>query len=293
MSVSRSPTPFDELNQVLRYWLDGVKASLGDNLVGAYLQGSFALGDFTAKSDADFIVVTERDLSSQEFSDLSRLHKEIHTLPFLTWRNALEGSYVPQAIVKRLTFTPRNPPGEPRDANWRDPGLAGQSARAYPFWYLDHGSDVLVRSEHDNNQVVRWILRDHGVVLYGPEPKSLIDPVSAEALRDEVRETLSLCLEADLQPMSMRAWQAFWVVLFCRILHTLQTGTVTSKRSAAAWARETLDPEWADLITRAEAVHEMEDEKAMEDADPEEVKATRLFADYVETWVKSWAERAQ
>lgn len=293
MSALLSPTPFNELNQVLGFWLDGVTESLGDNLVGAYLQGSFALGGFTAKSDADFIVVMERDLSADEFADLSRLHKKIHKLPFLTWRNSLEGSYVPRALFERLTFTPRDPPGEPRDADWRDPGLAGQSARAYPFWYLDHGSDVLVRSEHDNNLVVRWILREHGVILCGPTPQSLITTVSADALREEVRETLTLALKSDLQPMSMLAWQAFWVILFCRVLHTLQTGEVTSKKSAVAWARTALASEWVGLIDRAEAAHEMEDEEAMADADPAEIAATRSFADYVASWVTAWAKQAR
>ncbi len=287
MFATDPPTPFGELNQVLLYWMSGVHKALQQNLLGVYLQGSFALGDFTEKSDADFIVVTEQDLSIQELADLARLHKDIHTLPFLTWRNALEGSYVPQPLFKNLTFTPRDPPGESRSADWRDPGLADQPARVYPFWYLDHGSDTLVRSEHDNNQVVRWILREHGVVLSGPDPKTLINPVTADALREEALETLSRSLAAGMEPMNMRIWQAFWVILFCRILHTLQKGEVTSKRAAAAWAQKTLDRDWTGLIKRAEAVHSLDDEESMQPADRKEVEATRRFADYVRGWAKT------
>ena len=51
------PTPYPELNTVLRELVDRLQAALGDNFVGAYLQGSFAVGDFDQDSDCDFIVV--------------------------------------------------------------------------------------------------------------------------------------------------------------------------------------------------------------------------------------------
>ena len=72
--------------------------------------------------------------------------------------------------------------------------MSGAPPLAYPFWYLDHGSDTLVRSEHDNSQVVRWCLREKGVVLAGPDPATLVDPVSPAALKAEVRRTMDLCL---------------------------------------------------------------------------------------------------
>jgi hypothetical protein len=47
---ARAPTPYAELNGVLAHLLVGARAALKDNFVGAYLQGSFAVGDFTAGS---------------------------------------------------------------------------------------------------------------------------------------------------------------------------------------------------------------------------------------------------
>ena len=45
------------------------------------------------------------------------------------------------------------------------------------------------------------------------------------------------------------AWgQRYTVTTYCRILHTLHTGQVTSKRAALMWARDALDPEWSGLI---------------------------------------------
>ena len=279
-AVARQPTPFADLNAVLVYLVDGVRARLGDNFVGAYLQGSFAVGDATEYSDCDFIVVTARDVTPEELPALQALHAEIHELPHPYWRSALEGSYVPATILRHGSAEPRDPPGEPRGPDWTDPGMSGAPARAYPFWYLDHGARTLVRSEHDNTQVVRWCLREKGVVLAGPLPKTLIDSVPPAALRAEIRQTMDLVLKLDLKPMELVAWQAFWVGLFCRILHTLATGAVWSKKASFAWAAGALDPTWKGLIERAAAVRKGDTAQSGQPTDPAEVVATRAFALY-------------
>jgi len=279
-AAARQPTPLADLNAVLAHLVDGVRARLGDNFVGAYLQGSFAVGDATEYSDCDFIVVTARDIAPEGLPALQALHAEIHELPHPYWRSALEGSYVPAAILKHASAEPRDPPGEPRGSDWTDPGMSGAPARAYPFWYLDHGARTLVRSEHDNSQVVRWCLREKGVVLAGPPPKTLIDPVPSAALRAEIRQTLDLVMKLDLQPIELVAWQAFWVGLFCRMLHTLATGAIWSKKASFAWAAGALDPAWKGLIERAAAVRKGDTAQSGQPADPAEVAATRAFARY-------------
>jgi len=278
--AAAAPTPYAELNAVLAHLLEGATALLGENFVGAYLQGSFAVGDFTEFSDCDFIIVTHRDLTPEEIAPLQALHAGIHQLPQAYWRQALEGSYVPAQILRRLTDEPRDPPGEPRGPGWGDPGMSGAPARHYPFWYLDHGADHLVRSEHDNSQVVRWCLREKGVVLAGPHPRELIDPAPPAALRAEVSRTLDLVLQMDLQPIHLVAWQAFWVGLFCRMLHTIATGQVWSKKASFAWAQAALDPQWRELIGRAAAVRKGDVAQSGQPADPAEVAATRAFAGY-------------
>ena len=288
----RAPTPYAELNAVLAHLVDGARAALGGNFVGAYLQGSFAVGDFTEFSDCDFIVVTARDIAPEEIAPLEALHAEIHELPYAYWRTGLEGSYAPAAILRRWSDTPRDPPGEPRGADWGDPGTSGSPPHGYPFWYLDHGSKRLVRSEHDNTQVVRWCLREKGVVLAGPDPRELIDPVSPAALRAEVRQTMDLCLSLNLQPMHLVAWQAFWVGLYCRMLHTLATGAVWSKKASMAWAQGALDPAWRGLIARAAAVRKGDEAQAGAPADAADVEATHAFARYAVDYADR-AERAR
>ena len=277
---SRAPTPFADLNAVLAHLVEQVRAVLGDNFVGAYLQGSFAVGDADEMSDCDFIIAIRHDLTAGEIADVQAMHAAIHDLPHEPWRHRLEGSYAPIAILRRLATEPRDPPGEPRGPDWSDPGIGGAPARAYPFVYLDHGANVLVRSEHDNTQVVRWSLREKGVTLAGPDPKALIDPVTPDMLRAEVRRTMDLALSLGLESMSMKAWQGFWVGLYCRMLHTLATGRVGSKKAATAWALAHLDPQWAALITRAQAIKEGSREEAVKPADPDDVAATSAFALY-------------
>jgi hypothetical protein len=278
-ALLRDPTPYAELNGVLAHLLAGARTALKDNFVGAYLQGSFAVGDYTIWSDCDFIIVTHEDLSPTELAALQALHAEIHELPAPYWRTGLEGSYVPKAILRRYSTEPRDPPGEPRGPDWADPGTSGSPPRAYPFWYLDHGSKTLVRSEHDNTHVVRWCLREKGVVLAGPDPKTLIDPIPPEALKAEVRKTMDWGFSVGLEPMDLVAWQAFWVGLFCRILHTLETGEVTSKKASMTWAQSALDPEWRGLIARAQALKKGDDSSGLP-ADPAEIAATREFCAY-------------
>jgi len=277
---ARQPTPYPELNAVLAHLVEGAQRLLGDNFVGAYLQGSFAVGDFSEFSDCDFIIVTARDITPAELPPFQALHASIHELPAAYWRTGLEGSYVPAAILRRCAAAPRDPPDEPRGPDWGDPGMSGAPARVYPFWYLDHGAKTLVRSEHDNSQVVRWCLREKGVTLAGPPPRALVDPVPPAALRAEIRQTMDLVLRLDLQPMHLVAWQAFWVGLFCRMLHTLATGAVWSKPASMAWAQGALDPAWRELIARAAAVRKGDAAQSGRPADPAQVAATRAFARY-------------
>jgi hypothetical protein len=287
---AREPTPIPELNAVLAHLVGEVQRLLGDNFVGAYLQGSFAIGDATEHSDCDVVIITRRDITAEELPALQAMHAAIHQLPHPRWRNGLEASYAPAAILRRWSTTPRDPPGEPRGDDWADPGTSGSPPRAYPFWYLDHGADHLVRSEHDNSQVVRWTLREKGVVLAGPDPKRLIDPVTPDTLRAEVRETMDRCLALNLEPLGMKAWLHFWVGLYCRMAHTLATGQVHSKKAGVAWALSHLDPAWRAFIERSQLVGK--GPGGFDPIAPEDAEAARAFARHVVEWADKRARQA-
>jgi Aminoglycoside adenylyltransferase, C-terminal domain len=280
LAVNPAPTPYAALNAVLGHFVGRVQELLADNFIGAYLQGSFALGHFDGDSDVDFLLVMERDIADRDVSALNALHAAIHEFP-KPWGHRLEGSYSPAAILRRLTESPRDPPGAPpRPPTWVDPGTGGTPPRGYPLLFLDHGARTLVRSEHDNTRVVRWVTRERGIVLAGPDPRALIDEVSAEDLRNEMRETMARAAAkwlSDLAALDARWLQAFAVGLYCRMLHTLETGVVTSKKAAAEWALVALDARWHALIVSSAQARPS---ASPGPADPRAVAETKAFMRY-------------
>ena len=187
---------------------------LGHDFIGAYLQGSFAVGDFDPYSDVDFIIVVERELSEAQIQALQIMHARIYRLES-SWAQHLDGSYFPKEILKR-------------------PAQVVEQ-----LWYLDNGSQSLVKSIHCNTVVVRWVARRHGVRLSGPDPLMLIDPIPVKVLRQEIFETMrDWGREILTQPekYSNRFYQGFIVLSYCRMLHDYLVGSVGSKRSGAEWS---------------------------------------------------------
>ena len=84
------PTPYQDLNSLLDIFVNNLKETLQDNLVGIYLQGSFAVGDFDENSDCDFIVITHKEISKEKIKDLEKIHKIIRQSDS-SWREQLEG----------------------------------------------------------------------------------------------------------------------------------------------------------------------------------------------------------
>lgn len=246
-----APTRFPALNAVLAALVEGASGVLGAKLISVYLQGSFALGDGDEFSDVDFIAVTRDDLSQAEESALNTMHQALHSRPEV-WAQHLEGSYAPASFLRRLSGSPRDIPSLPPD--WVDPHVSGKPAPAYPFLYLNNGDRTLVRSAHGNTLVVRWILRQHGIALTGPPPRDLIDYISPDELRAEVRATMrsfGATLLDGTTPIDALWLQGFTVLAFARMLYTLESATIVSKPAAVAWAKSKLDPVWSPLLDRA------------------------------------------
>jgi hypothetical protein len=102
--------------------------------------------------------------------------------------------------------------------------------------------------------ILRHILRERGLVLAGPPPHTLIDPISPDDLRRAVVDLFHnwwapvLDDPARLYPP---AYQTYAVLTMCRILYTLHYGAVVPKSVAARWAQVELGDRWAALIDRA------------------------------------------
>jgi hypothetical protein len=253
------PTPYPDLNIVLQELAASVQEVLGGNFVGAYLQGSFAVVDFDADSDCDFIMVTQQELSEQEVYALQAVHERVYDLD-ISWAKHLEGSYFPREILRSYAH------------------------RSEKLWYLNHGSRSLIRHSHCNTVVVRWVVREYGVTLDGPPPRTLVDPIPVEVLREEILAVIrdwGQDILADPGRYNNRFFQALIVLSYCRMLHDLIRGYPGSKRAGADWAKANLDPAWRGLIDRTWPGRHDPALSSRQPADPEDFRATLEFACYV------------
>src|SRR5262249_61150604 len=98
--ANATPTPYADLNTVRHELVSTARAVLGENFCGAYLQGSFALGDADAHSDVDFLIVTHDEVSDAQAAALRPIHAWFPTLD-IEWARHLEGSYVPKVALRR------------------------------------------------------------------------------------------------------------------------------------------------------------------------------------------------
>ena len=74
----KDATPYSEINSVLTEWADGLKRLLGKKIVGLYLSGSLAYGDFVPeRSDIDLQAVVQNPLTEDELRSVEQLHKDV------------------------------------------------------------------------------------------------------------------------------------------------------------------------------------------------------------------------
>lgn len=224
-------TRYREVHAVIAEFAAGVEAALAGNLVGAYLGGSLATGDFDGCSDIDFLVVTRGPISEDAFGALQRLHDSIRAR-HPRWGAELEGSYIPEGLVRR----------------WN--GTGGR----FPCIERGHVGSLTVAPHGPDWTILLHIYREYGVPLTGPSPVMLIDPLGPEDLRQAVRESLmdwwAPMLDGQ-EKLLRRGYQSYAVLTMCRMLYTLEHGKVGSKETAASWARQTLPSRWVALIDRA------------------------------------------
>lgn len=224
------PTPYPSVNKVLNLLLARENAILGPQMVGMYLYGSLSSGDFDPKSsDIDFVVVTEDSLAPETVSALKEMHQKLWASG-LKWAAKLEGAYLSKSLMRR-----------------HDPlGPECPAVNEGVFYLGCCGSDWIIQ---------RRVIRECGVVLSGPDPKTLIDPVSANEIRQAVLSVLDEWWFPMLENPSWLAehgseYHAFAVISLCRALHTLRHGTIVSKPVAAKWAQAKFE-EWSALIEKA------------------------------------------
>ena len=225
---------YPELREVLSLFVAEIKEELADNLIGVYLVGSLASGDFDLDSDVDFLVVINTELTETNIKNLQDIQIKMHAIDCYPAKH-LEGSYI---SINDLN-------------DWNTVGEK-------KLYFFDNGSTVFEESIHDNKWHVRWILRERGVTLFGQKPETLLQPIPWDELLNEIKATMlrniGLFEDEVNQPHSYwnsRFGQSFAVLTCCRMLHALHTGTIQSKKVGAEWARQFVEPKWVEIIDQA------------------------------------------
>lgn len=226
-----NPTPYPDVNETLNLLLSNASEILGDQFIGMYLYGSLSSGDFDPEtSDIDFLVVTADTLPEDKVVAIEAMHQRLWSSG-MKWASKLEGAYVPKDLIRR------------HDRN----GGSCPTVNEGRFYVAGLGNDWIIQ---------RHILRECGVVLAGPDPKTLIDPVSP----DDIRQAVSGVLRDWWFPMlADPAWlanhgseyHAFAILTMCRALYALEYGTIVSKPAAARWAQAKLGERWRQTIERS------------------------------------------
>jgi hypothetical protein len=228
--IAQTLTPYPEINSLLFFLHQRVKAALGKQFVGMYLYGSLASGDFDpASGDIDFVVVTKSEPDADMVEKLRAVHESVaHSGN--PWASKLEGSYISRAALCR--YNPDDPP--------RPQYNEGQ------FFTAPHDTDWIIQ---------RHILREHGRVVAGPPLKPMIDPVTPDELRGAVAGILRGWWQGHIlttrSALYRPGYQPYAVLSMCRAQYALRFGEIVSKREAARWALESGGAEWKSLIERA------------------------------------------
>lgn len=252
-----SPTPYPDVNEIVDILLYRLQEILGDQLIGMYLDGSLANGGFDESSDIDVIVATAIAVSEETFSALQEMHQQIMELDS-PWATQMEVSYIPQRALRCFDSNDNLHPNLER----------GKGER---LKLMHHESDWVIH---------RHILRERGIVITGPDPKTLVDPVSPDDLRQGIAQVLPFWFDPVLSNPSeirKRGYQSFFVLSLCRMLYTLKYGEILSKQAAAEWGKENLDPRWTPLIERALLGRQ----NPTLDAQPEDIRETLEMMRYV------------
>ena len=210
--------------------LNGSKLVLRANFIGIYLHGSLAAGDFNPdSSDVDFAVINKNEISVREIAELAKLNEKI-VATGSRWGTLLEGAFIPVSLIKCYGDTHSQQPS------------------------ISTGGTFGLDRKGIEEPIQRWVLREKGITLAGPDPKTFISPVTSDELRTATLEVLNSWWKPmldDTRRLQDPEYQVYAVLTMCRMMYTLEFGIVVSKPQAAKWAVAKLDKKWSSLIEQA------------------------------------------
>ena len=237
MKHARQFTPFEDVNAILHYFVEGVVPILGENLVGVYLTGSLSYDAFNYEtSDIDLTVILQSPISASELSAIKQLHTQMEG-KFEKWSRRLECSYTPLEMLPNVL-----PPAKPRPWYWGGDGILYEEAPYGNEWIIN-----------------KYLLWRYAIPLVGADFKTLTDEVDIA----EVQKACIRDLFTEWEPKKRDAgwfrndshYEAYFILNLCRILYTVMCQSAGSKQIAASWVKSHYGEPWAGLVVAAESWH--------------------------------------
>ena len=221
-----TPTKYPEINNILQELLFRMQEELGDKLIGLYLYGSLVWGDFDYDiSDIDLVAVLSSDITEKEVSSLDKMHK-LFVSDYKEWRDRIEVQYVSIDALK--TFKSGS-------------NIMAVISPGEPLHIVDYVEEYLMNF---------YFVQEQGEVLYGPDFKNFIRPISKQDFLDKIVNDAKKWRTHIENAKHSRPYQGFAIMTLCRALYTFTYGQQVSKKKAAEWIK-TKYPQWTDLIDNA------------------------------------------
>jgi len=216
-----------QVSKLLKIFCNEVKATLNEEFLALYVFGALGMGDFSRyQSDIDFLALIAGSVGLAEGKRLQAVHDKLRVTKF---GDRLEGEYVAMSALGVE-------------------GTEGTVARCEEgVLLLDVPSNLSAENILD--------IRRNAIVIYGPNPRSIVPYVSQQSLKKAVQDYLKeLNNELKRSELKDLKWLSSGVLNTCRTLYTLKNGKITSKSAGAKWALRTLSQGWKPLIERSLAV---------------------------------------
>lgn len=202
-----------------------LQSLLNERLVGLYLFGSVATGDYlVGVSDVDLLVALRSDVDRAELRLLKAMHDEL-VAAYPAFDNRVEALYI--SVDALRSFRERRSP-------------IGVISPGEPLNVKDAGTDWLMNW---------YLVQEHGIRLLGQDSRQVIPQITIDEFVESIRQ----------HARSWKAWirsktgaknQSYAILTMCRALYTCTHRAHVSKERAAGWVAVEL-PEWRPAIERA------------------------------------------
>ncbi len=208
---------------------DDLPTIIPDALLGTYIHGSIAYGDFAEhRSDIDIIAVLKRPLSIAELKKL-REWIEGPIMQASPWIKKLEMDFPVLAT------------------------LIADSKYGAPATHFQDGTLDDMEAGTDGSNPIAWVgILDCGITLYGPDPKEFVPEITEEKVISAQKGEYDLLVKCYDDWMRQDTWNQVYVITnLCRIAYYLSEKKIASKATATKWCLDHVPEVHQHLMTFA------------------------------------------